>query len=370
MPKMSDFYPTITDVSHHQGVIDWATAKPYLHFTILRAQDGTMGDRQIVRNVRECERLSIPYYIYGYYRGGGAAEAARMIGRSAHDKCLGFCCDLEESGYDHGNIRRFAQECKGQGGKTGLYLAHHLYEEYKDVIDEFEWLWIPRYGANTGKPVQMPSYACDLWQFTSVGSVPGIPGNVDLNACVNKDLSFFVPSYAPPRKTVGGFSDVYEDDWFAECVVKAKDSGWMKGYGDGFTFGPNDPLTRAQAVVTLARVAGADLSSPYGDVSASPYYYEAVEWAKDSGVASGEIKDFRPDDAATRAEFSTFLWRLKGEPDADALADYEGAAEWAEPALAWAVSTGVMGNTGGIRPNDACTRAECATMLCNLHKDK
>ena len=61
-------------------------------------------------------------------------------------------------------------------------------------------------------------------------------------------------------------------------------------------------LEGAQAVVTLARVAGADLSSPYGDVSASPYYYEAVEWAKDSGVASGEIENFRPDDAATRAE--------------------------------------------------------------------
>lgn len=367
---MSDMYPTIADVSHWQGAIDWAKAKPYLHFAIIRVQDGAnTRDSYLTHNITECERLGIPYYLYGYYRGGGAAEARKMVERAkaaGATQCLGYVCDLEESGYSKAGVAQYVAVLNAEGGKTGLYLAHNLHGEYGTGYGQ-SWTWIPRYGANTGQPLQMPSYACDLWQFTSVGSVPGIPGNVDLNACVNKDLSFFLPSYEPPRKTVGGFTDVYEDDWFAECVVEAKDAGWMKGYGDGSVFGPNDPLTRAQAVVTLARVAGADLSSPYGDVSASPYFYEAVEWAKESGVASGEIEDFRPDDAATRAEFSTFLWRMQGEPDADALADYEGAAEWAEPALAWAVSTDVMGNRGGIRPNDACTRAECAAMLCSLY---
>lgn len=367
----SGFYPTITDVSKWQGDIDWDKAKPYLHFTFLRAQDGaSVLDSKLARNVAACERLGIPYYAYGFYRGGGAAEAQKMLDRASDAGCasiLGYVCDLEESGYDHDGIIAFAEKVKATGLKAGLYLAHHLYEEYKDVIPHFDFVWIPRYGANTGEPLQMPSYECDLWQFTSKGVVPGISGNVDLNACVNKGLDYFLPSYEPPRKTVGGFTDVYEDDRYASCIVEAKDAGWMKGYGDGSIFGPNDPLTRAQAVVTLARVAGADLSSPYGDVSASPYYYEAVEWAKESGVASGEIEDFRPDDAATRAEFVTFLWRLQGEPEADALDDYEGADEWAEPALAWAVSMGVMGGEVGIRPNDACTRAECAAMLCSLH---
>ena len=369
---MSDFYPTIADVSKWQGDIDWDKAKPYLHFVIIRAQDGaSTPDSKLARNVSECERFGIPYYIYGFYRGGGAAEARKMVERAqaaGAKSVLGYVCDLETSGYSRAGVAQYIAALP-QGLKNGLYVAHNLYGEYGAGYGQ-SWTWIPRYGANTGEPTTKPAYPCDLWQFTSKGSVPGIPGNVDLNACVNKDLSFFVPSYEPPRKTVGGFADVYEDDWFAGCVVEAKDAGWMKGYGDGSTFGPNDPLTRAQAVVTLARVAGADLSSPYGDVSASPYYYEAVEWAKESGVASGDIEDFRPDDAATRAEFSTFLWRMQGEPDADALADYEGAAEWAEPALAWAVSTGVMGTQGGIRPNDACTRAECATMLCNVYKDK
>lgn len=32
----------------------------------------------------------------------------------------------------------------------------------------------------------------DLWQFTSKGSVPGMSGSIDCNACVNKNLSFFI----------------------------------------------------------------------------------------------------------------------------------------------------------------------------------
>lgn len=364
---MSDFYPTIADVSKWQGDIDWDKAKPYLHFVILRVQDGATADTKLARNVSACERLGIPYYCYGFYRGGGAAEASRMVGRaqSAGAKSvLGYVCDLEVSGLGKDGVRQFFAQLPGNL-KNGLYIAHNLYNEYGTGLGE-DWVWIPRYGANTGKPVQKPAYPCDLWQFTSVGTVPGMSGNIDLNACMNKDLGYFVPSYEPPRKTVGGFSDVYEDDWYAANVVEAKDSGWMTGYGDGTVFGPNDPLTRAQAVCVLSRVAGAKFDAPYSDVSAAPYYYEAVKWAKESGVSSDEIADFRPDDACTRAEFATFLWRLNGEPDAPALADYEGAPEWAQGALSWAVGLKVLGN-GGIRPNDVCTRAECAAMLCNLY---
>lgn len=193
---MSSYYPTIADVSHHQGVIDWQTAKGYLSFVIVRVQDGaSTRDRYLTYNIQSCENLGIPYHLYGFYRGGGASEAQTMIDRANEvgiPSCQGFVCDLETSGYGHNGVIAYAQKLAATGLKKGLYLAHNLYNEYKDVIPYFDWLWIPRYGANTGQATTRPSYACDLWQFTSVGKVPGINGSVDLNACMNKDLSYFV----------------------------------------------------------------------------------------------------------------------------------------------------------------------------------
>ena len=104
------FYPTIVDVSHHQRSISWVTAKGSLHFAIIRVQDGTMLDRQLSRNISECERLGIPYYLYGFYRGGGATEAARMVARASAAGARhvrGYVCDLEGSGYSKPGVKAF-----------------------------------------------------------------------------------------------------------------------------------------------------------------------------------------------------------------------------------------------------------------------
>ena len=47
----------------------------------------------------------------------------------------------------------------------------------------FDFTWIPRYGTNDGtlEGSVRPSYACDLWQYTSAGKIDGISGNVDMN---------------------------------------------------------------------------------------------------------------------------------------------------------------------------------------------
>lgn len=191
---MSDFYPTIADVSKWQGDIDWDNAKSYLHFVIIRAQDGmSTPDSKLVRNVAACERLGIPYYIYGFYRGGGAAEARKMVERAqaaGAKSVLGYVCDLETSGYSRAGVAQYIAALP-QGLKNGLYIAHNLYGEYGAGYGQ-SWTWIPRYGSNNGHPQTCPAYPCDLWQFTSTGNVPGIPGNVDLNACMNKDLAYFV----------------------------------------------------------------------------------------------------------------------------------------------------------------------------------
>lgn len=69
---------TIIDVSEWQGVINWNKAKPHIDGAILRCGCGTgYDDRQWARNVRECERLGIPYgvYLYSYAKDVNAARA-------------------------------------------------------------------------------------------------------------------------------------------------------------------------------------------------------------------------------------------------------------------------------------------------------
>lgn len=160
------------------------------------------------------------------------------------------------------------------------------------------------------------------------------------------------------------FTDLDPDAWYVGAVEEAVREGWMHGTSDS-TFGPSSPLTRGQAVCVIANANGEDLSSyldPFKDVAPAPFYYTALCWAVDNGVVT-EQDSFRPNDAATRAEFVTMLWNWRGQPEAATDADLSGVPEWARDAVAWAYESGVIGQ---LRPNDPCSRAEAAAMLCNL----
>ena len=51
----------------------------------------------------------------------------------------------------------------------------------------------------------------------------------------------------------GPFRDVPNDHWAADAIWKVKEAGLMTGREDG-TFGPNEPVTRAQLAVILSRL--------------------------------------------------------------------------------------------------------------------
>lgn len=173
---------------------------------------------------------------------------------------------------------------------------------------------------------------------------------------------------APLPEVLRRFVDLDQNAWYVGAVDECVLEGFMGGY-DREHFGPNDALTRAQAVCVIANAARADLSDylePFEDVNPQPYYYAAVCWAVDEGVVSDAPSMFRPDDACTRAEFAAMLFNWMGKPDATTDTDLSDVPEWARGAVAWAVSKGVMGNGGEIRASAPCTRAECAAMLANL----
>lgn len=179
------------------------------------------------------------------------------------------------------------------------------------------------------------------------------------------------PVKPPLPDALKGYTDLDSEAWYIGAVEMAVKSGWMGGYGNG-TFGPNDVMTRGQACVAISRAAGAQMSHPFSDVVASPYYYDAVAWAKEQGIVSGFDGTFDPDGQCTREAFATMLWGWRGKPapkgQPTGMPDWLSVSEWAKNAVAWAVESAVIGSTGRIRPTDACTRAEACAMLANLLK--
>ena len=111
---------------------------------------------------------------------------------------------------------------------------------------------------------------------------------------------------------------------------------------------------------------------PFTDVPVGSYYYDAVLWAVENGIAKGTSETmFGPDASCTRAQIVTFLYRAFGTPTGGdaAFADTTPNAYYAE-AVRWAVATGVTTGTSNttFSPNADCTRAQIVTFLWRCKK--
>ena len=171
------------------------------------------------------------------------------------------------------------------------------------------------------------------------------------------------------------FADVPAGSYYERAVVWAAANGITNGVGNGL-FGVDAPCTRAQAVTFLWRAAGSpapEISAmPFTDVPVGSYYYDAVLWAVENGIAKGTSETmFGPDASCTRAQIVTFLYRAFGTPTGGdaAFADTTPNAYYAE-AVRWAVATGVTTGTSNttFSPNADCTRAQIVTFLWRCKK--
>jgi hypothetical protein len=145
-------------------------------------------------------------------------------------------------------------------------------------------------------------------------------------------------SAMPVPETVGGFSDVYKTDYFADAVVWAAEKGITNGVSGG-KFGLDNTVNRAQAVTFLWRAAGCpepqNMSSSFSDVTdTSAWYYKAVLWAAEQGITTG-VSDgkFGLDGTLAYDQMLTFMARAAG-------ADASGA-DWSNKAMTWANKNGL-----------------------------
>lgn len=207
----------IADISVYQGLVDWDKARKELELVIFRSSIGTSADGKYLTNAKNCQ---LPFGVYHYFKAGTATsaekEATFFYNNAIKEglKPLFFVLDIEYSTHTSSTTKPVCEAAlktlRSLGAKkVGLYISQSRYPYIKDIVDKFDFIWIPRYGNNTGSPNEkyLPVYNCDLWQYTDKGTVDGIKGNVDLNQVrtnkirdiiFNKNTTIIVPTTEIP----------------------------------------------------------------------------------------------------------------------------------------------------------------------------
>ena len=198
----------IIDISKWQPTVNYDKFIKATKLIILRAgYRGTGGsikiDQCFVKHADALKQRGIRFGVYFYSIAKNesmAREEARMFVKYAKEYApLFWALDVEKNEITHEAIAIFADEMRKQGvKKLGCYVAHNLYTKYgyDGLRRRFDFTWIPRYGKNDGtvEGSKKPDYECDVWQYTSTGTVPGIIGNVDVNLITGtgKSLDWFL----------------------------------------------------------------------------------------------------------------------------------------------------------------------------------
>ncbi len=172
---------------------------------------------------------------------------------------------------------------------------------------------------------------------------------------------------------ISRFTDVTNSDSYYYWPVY-----WALNYGittgkTATTFLPGSACTRGQIVTFLYRYYGspsvpATASNPFKDIKQSDYFYKAVLWAYNKGITTGtSATTFSPNNACTREQCVTFLWRAAGKPSTSASNPfwdvqtgtfYYDAVRWA---VANEITTGRTATVFGV--GQTCTRGQIVTFL-------
>ncbi|MFS8651436.1 MAG: LysM peptidoglycan-binding domain-containing protein [Caldibacillus sp.] len=249
------------DVSKHQGKIDWDKVKADgIQFAMIRLGYGgdirNQDDEYFERNVREAERVGIPWgaYLYSYALNveqakSEAKHALRLLKGKKPTFPIAF--DMEDAdGYKKKNgmpsnaelveiCYTFLDEVEKAGYYVGLYASLSWFKEKLNdpKLDRFD-KWVAQWGP---KCTYWKPYG--MWQYTNQGTVAGISGPVDMNIAY-KDYPTIIknaglngwekksaektkeepkPQPKPKEKTV---SKQQENSTYTVYTVKKGDSLW------------------------------------------------------------------------------------------------------------------------------------------------
>lgn len=178
----------IYDISKWQGSVNWSKVKASnkVGLMICRAGYGqNTKDPRFEEYMAGLKKYQIPYAAYWFSYAtsvaGAEREAESFYKIASPHKPLFYVMDAEDRRVDGSYINAFAKKLRAisGGAKIGLYVANHLFSEYKKEgmnTSLWDFIWIPKY-IKDSPPTHRP---CDLWQYG--GSwMAGFSGNIDSN---------------------------------------------------------------------------------------------------------------------------------------------------------------------------------------------
>ena len=159
---------------------------------------------------------------------------------------------------------------------------------------------------------------------------------------------------------------------------------YIVGYTDG-TFGPSRSMTRSEAAAIFARLLaeknGDTISTAantkFADIPTHAWYSGYVKYLSNNGITYGKSKTiFAPNDAITRAEFTTMAVRffdVYGDGDAEIMEQFGSfndvsSGYWAAEYIRYAAKHGWINGygDGSFRADDEINRAEVVTIVNRL----
>lgn len=191
-----------------------------------------------------------------------------------------------------------------------------------------------------------------VWYMKDDGTIEKMGGHYDSkNKCFVFDTTHLSKYVLVSDTSVTPFTDVSADTYYYDAAAWAVDKGVTSGTS-ATTFAPNVTCTRAQTVTFLWRAMGSPepttTVNPFTDISADAYYYKAVLWAAEKGITAGtSATAFSPDTIVSRAQVATFLWRAAGRPAATKANFFTdiSADAYYSDAVLWAAEKGITSGT-------------------------
>jgi len=184
--------------------------------------------------------------------------------------------------------------------------------------------------------------------------------------------AFFAPGSAPAPSEVN-FTDININGFYGPALQWAVTNGITTGTTDT-TFTPFGTVTRAQVAAFLWRFDGEARSArtrpAFPDVPSGSFFDQAVRWMADEDITTGKgtTGQYDPTGPVTRAQAIAFLWRLAGSPVVGIDQPFSDvpAGKFFDQATRWAWLNGITtGKSSPTRfdPNLNVSRAEMVTFL-------
>jgi len=239
------------------------------------------------------------------------------------------------------------------------------------------------------------TYTCTVCGFTRTESIPptgggnfggGNPGGgssespgTDITEPDPGEVEVSVPITPLAPGLDLPFTDVLETHWFYRDVYYMWEHNLMNGTSDTLfmMFSPFEPLTRGMVVTVMYRIekepSVSALVMPFTDVGVI-WYYDAIKWAADKGIALGfDDGTFHPDENVTREQMAAFISRYANYTGAEipvsieyaGFADQATISDWAVDAVRALYRAEIIRGKEDNRfdPRGYANRAEFAAVL-------